>query len=166
MRGVGLDGEAEFLAEDFEAVDAGFSLVAEAEVFALVDLADAAAFAEDLLGELAGGEAGEFGCEGEQEGGVDAGLGEEVEFLGGGGDEGVGGVGAEDADGVGVEGDGEGFEGLSLLRKRAGAGEDLVDDPAVAAVDAVEVADGGDDGAEGGGDCGEGFEDVHDRASA
>ena len=161
MRGVGLNGEAEFLAEGFQAVYAGFCLVAEAEVFALVDLADAAAFAEDLLGELAGGEVGELRREGEEEGGVDAGVGEEVELLGGGGDEGVGGFRAEDADGVGVEGDGEGFQPEGM-----GAGEDLVDDPAVAAVNAVEVADGGDDGAEVGGDGGEGGEEVHERGVA
>ena len=42
-----------------------------------------------------------------------------------------------------------------------GAGDDLVDDPAVAAMDAVEVADGGDDGAEAGGKLGEGAIDGH-----
>ena len=51
--------------------------------------------------------------------------------------------GAEDAGGVGIEGDGEG-----AAAEEAGAGDDLGDDALVAEVDAVEVADGGDDGAE------------------
>ena len=66
------------------------------------------------------------------------------------GDEGEGGFGAEDAGGVGIEGDGEG-----LCAEGAGAGDDLGDDPLVAAMHAVEVADGGDGGAEVGGDLGE-----------
>ena len=51
---------------------------------------------------------------------------------------------------MGFEGDGDGFfaEGLR-------AGDDLFDDPEVAAMDSVEVADGGDGGAEVGGELGE-----------
>ena len=74
------------------------------------------------------------------------------------GDEGVGGVGAENADGVGVEGDGEGVEGEGV---GSVAGVYLVDDPAMAAVDAVEVADAGNGGAEVGRDFGEGAKDLH-----
>ncbi len=47
---------------------------------------------------------------------------------------------------MGIEGDGEGLDA-----ERAGAGDDLGDDPLMAAVHAVEVADGGDGGAEVGG---------------
>ena len=67
---------------------------------------------------------------------------------------GVGGFGAQDADRVRVEGDCDG-----LHAEGVGSGFDAVYDPAVAAVDAVEVADGSD----GGGlrDFGQGVEDVH-----
>ena len=51
--------------------------------------------------------------------------------------------GADDAGGVGVEGDGYGAEA-----EGAGSGYDFGDDPLVAAMDAVEVADGGYGGAE------------------
>ena len=51
--------------------------------------------------------------------------------------------GAEDAGGMGVEGDGDGWNA-----EGAGACDDLGDDPLVAAMDAVEVADGGDGWAE------------------
>ncbi len=71
-------------------------------------------------------------------------------FCGERGDEGEAGFGAEDARGVGIEGDGEG-----VGAEGAGAGDDLGDDPLVAAMHAVEVADGGDGGAEVGGDVGE-----------
>ncbi len=47
----------------------------------------------------------------------------------------------------------------------AGAGDDLGDDPLMAAVDAVEVADGGDGGAEVGGDLGELVIDLHQAIS-
>ena len=51
------------------------------------------------------------------------------------------GFGVEDVSGVGIEGDGYGF-----CVEGAGAVEDRGDDGAVAAVDAVEVADGDDGG--------------------
>ncbi len=68
----------------------------------------------------------------------------------------MGSVGAQNADGMGVKGDGE-----RAQAEEASAGDDLIDDPGVAAMDAVEVADGGDDGAEVGGESGEIREDVH-----
>ena len=46
--GVGLYGEAEFEAELGEAVDSGLSIVAEAEVFAFVDLNRVDGIAEDF----------------------------------------------------------------------------------------------------------------------
>ena len=155
-RGVDADGEAEFGAEGGEGVDAAFGLVAEAEVFAFVELGDVEGLLEDFGGEGAGGGAGELGGEGEDEDGIDAGGGEELDLAMQGGDEGLGGFGAEDAYGVGVEGDGDGTDA-----ERAGSGDYFGDDPAVAGVDAIEVADGGYGGAEGGGDFGEGVEDFH-----
>ena len=109
-----------------------------------MELLDAEAVAEEILGEVAGGHAGEVAREGQDDDGVDAGGAEEFEFLVEWGDEGQGGFGAEDAGGVGVEGDGEGGDA-----EGARAGDDLGDDPLVAEVDAVEVADGGDAGAPG-----------------
>ncbi len=61
---------------------------------------------------------------------------------------------------MGFEGDGEG--GVVEL---AGAGDDFGEDALVAAVDAVEVADGGDCGAEVSGDLGEAAVDVHEAGS-
>ena len=52
------------------------------------------------------------------------------------------------------------------LRPRARArADDFGDDPLVAAMDAVEVADGGDGGAEAGGDLGELAKDLHQAIS-
>ncbi len=56
VRGVAADGEAEVAAEGCEAVHVGCGLVAEAEVFALVDLADVERVAQDVACELARGE--------------------------------------------------------------------------------------------------------------
>ena len=89
LRGVDADGEAEFAAEGFEAVDACFGLVAEAEVFAFVQLGDVEGLLEDVGGEVARGGAGELGGEGQDEEGVDAGGGEEFELFGERGDEGL-----------------------------------------------------------------------------
>ena len=75
---------------------------------------------EDFGGEGAGGGAGELGGEWEDEDGVDAGGGEELDFAVQGGDEGLGGFGAEDADGVRVEGDSDGADA-----ECAGAGDYL-----------------------------------------
>ena len=102
----------------------------------------------------------EFGGEGQDEQGVDAGGGEELEFFGEWGDERLARLGAEDPRGMRVEGDGDGpgAEG-------AGAGDDLGDDPLVAAMDAVEVADGGDGGAEAGRDLREVAIDLHQAIS-
>ncbi len=138
-RRVDADGEAEFAAEGFEVVDAGLGLVAEAEVLAFVELVDADAVAEEILGEGAGGHAREVVREGQDDDGVEAGGAEEFEFLGEWGDEGQVGFGAEDAGGVWVEGDGYGGDAES-----ASAVDDLGNDPLVAEMNAVEVADGGD----------------------
>lgn len=140
------DGEAELGGKGFEGVDAGLGAASEAEVFALVELDDVELLAQDLLGELLGAHAGEVAVEGENEDLVDAGLGEEIEFLLAGGDELGALAGADGAGGVGVEGDDEGAKAGGAC-----ACEDVFDDPAMAAVDAIEVADGGDGGAGGGG---------------
>ena len=52
---VDVDGEAELIAEGFEAVDAGFGLIAEAEVLSFVQLLDVECVLEDLFGEVMGG---------------------------------------------------------------------------------------------------------------
>ena len=59
--------------------DAGLGVVAEAEVFALVDLGDVEGVDEDVGDEVAGMQVAELVGEGEDEGGVDAGGGEEFE---------------------------------------------------------------------------------------
>src|ERR1039458_8419577 len=59
--GVDGDAEAEFLAEGFEAADAGLGVVAEAEVFAFVDLGGVEGVDEDAGDEVAGGEGGGVG---------------------------------------------------------------------------------------------------------
>ena len=154
--GVGADGEAEFMAELGETVSTGFSLVTEAEVFALVDFDDVGGVTEDVRGELASGEMREGEIEGENEGSVNAGGGEETEFLFERSDESEIGLLAEDAGGVRVKGDGEGG-----YAERFSASDDLGDDPLMAAVDAVEVPDGGDGGAEAGRELGETAVDLH-----
>ena len=77
--------------------------------------------------------------EGKDQGAVDAGGGEQLEFPGQGSDKGVGVVGTQDAGGGWIEGDGE-----RSAAEEAGAGDDLGDNALMAEVDAVEVADGGD----------------------
>ena len=136
--------------------DAGLGAVAEAEVAALVEGEDAEAALEDLLDEVEGGEVGERGVEGQDEGGVDAGGGEEAEALGDEGEQ-AGSLGrAEESLGVGIEGDGDGA-GVAVARVGQRCGEQML----VAAVDAVEVADDGDGGAEVGGQLGERAVDLH-----
>ena len=54
---------------------------------------------------------------------------------------------------------------MDLSAERAGAGDDLGDDPLMAAMDAVEVADGGDGGAEVRGNLCELAEDLHQAIS-
>ncbi len=144
------DAESEFAAEGFEAVDTGLGVVAEAEVFAFVDLGGVDGVDEDVLGEFAGVHVAEGVGEGKDESCVDAGGGEEFELAGKRGDEPLRVFRAEDAGGVRIEGDGEG-----LSAEEAGAGADFGDDSLMAEVHAVEVADGGDDGGVGSGEVGE-----------
>lgn len=66
----------------------------------------------------------------------------------------------QDSGGVGIEGDGDGGDA-----ERARAGDDLRNDPLVAAMDAVEVTDGGDGWAEIFGDLCELAEDLHQAIS-
>lgn len=156
LRGVAGDGAAEVGAEGLEGVDAGLGAVAEAEVFALVKFDDVELAVEEVVSELAGAHAGEIAVEGQDDDVVDASGGEEVKFVLEGGDEGGAGAGADGAGGVGVEGDDERAEA-----EGAGAAEDVADDPAMAAMDAIEVADGGDGGREGGRELVEVAVDVH-----
>ena len=137
-------------------------MVAEAEVGAFDDLAGVERSGEGVAGEVARTDLGERGREGEDDGCVNAGGGEEFEALGHGREQAEAGVRAEDAQGVGVEGEGDGGQA-----ERAGAGDERGEHELVAAVDAVKVADGGDDaaGAEGGGCIGEGVEDLHGAIS-
>ena len=161
MRGVAVDAEAEFTSQGLEALHVCRGFVAEAEVFTFVDLADPKSVREDVAGELPGGEAGELCGEGEDEHRVETGGADLLELLRERGDERVGRLGAKDTNGVGIEGDGERLE-----REGTGTGVDPIDDPAVTAVDAVEVTDGGDDGTEAGGNLGEGTKDLHGASSA
>ena len=80
-RGVDADGEAEFAAERFEAVDAGLGLIAEAEVFAFVQLGDVEGLLQNIGGEGARRHARELAGEGQDEQRIDAGGGEEFELL-------------------------------------------------------------------------------------
>ncbi len=89
--------------------------------------------------------------------GVDAGGGEETKLFGQRRDQGESELRAQDAGRVGIEGDGERADA-----ERLGASDDFGDHPAVAAMDAVEVADGGHDGAERGGKLGEMTIDLHE----
>ena len=146
VRGKDADSEAEFGAELLEGGDGAFGAIAETEVLAFVNFGGVGGVSEDGFGEEAGGELGESGVEGKDEGGVNAGGGEQFEFTGKRGDEGVRGFGAEMADGMGVEGDGQGF-----LVGGTGLGDDFGQDLLMAAVDAIKVADGGDRGPELGG---------------
>ena len=149
-RGVDGDGEAEFAAEGFEAVDACLGVVAEAEVFALVDLGGVDGVDQDFRREVSRVHVTECVGEGEDEGGVDASGGEEFELTVERGDEGEGRFGAEDPGGVGVEGDSEG-----LSAEEAGAFDDFGDHSLMAEVHSVEVANGGDYGGVRGGEVGE-----------
>jgi len=151
------DAEAEFLAEGFQAgvsslgaAGAGLGVVAEAEVFALVDLGDVEGVDEDVGDEIAGRHVAELVGEGEDEGGVEAGVGEEFEAAMERGDEGKRRFGTEDAGGVRVEGDSEG-----PAAEEARVGQDFGDDRLMAQMHAVEVADGGDYGGGRGGEVGE-----------
>ena len=89
-RGVDGDGEAEFAAEGFEAVDAGLGLVAEAEVLAFVDLVDVEQLQRRSVAKSRAVMREKSRGEGQDDDGVDAGGGEEFEFLGEWGDEGLG----------------------------------------------------------------------------
>ena len=115
---------------------------------------------EDLRCEIARGSFGELRGEGQDEQGVDAGGGEEFDFFGEWCDEGLAGFGPNDAGGVWIEGDGDGGEAES-----AGAGDDFGDDPLVAVMHAVEIADGGDGWAEVAGDFCELAIDLHQAIS-
>ena len=124
--------------------------MAKAEVFSFVEFDDVEGLVEDFGSEGPGGHLREVFGEGNDDDCVEAGGGKELEFFGEWGDEREDGFGTEGAGGVGLEGDRHGF-----CAESAGAVYDFFDDPQVAAMDSVEVADGGDGGAEVGGDLGE-----------
>jgi len=125
-----------------------------------MQLGDVEGLLQDVGGEGARGVLGELFGEGEDEDSVEARGFEEFELAGEGRDEWQACVGAEDSCGVGIEGDGDGG-----LVEFPGAGDDLGDDPLVAAMNPVEVADGGDGGAEVGGEIGELAIDAHQAIS-
>jgi len=143
-RRVDANRESKFAAEGFEVVDVAFGVMAEAEVFSLVEFDDVEAALEDFGGKVAGGHPGEVFGEGKDDDGVEAGGGKEIEFFGERGDEGEGGFGAKDVGGVWFEGNRYRWDA-----KFAGACDDLFDDPLMAAMHAIEVADGGYGGAVG-----------------
>ena len=138
------------MAQGFEVVDVSFGVVAEAEVFSFVEFGDVESFVEDFSGEGSGGHLRELFGEGNDDDCVESGSGEELEFFGERGDEGEGGFGTEDARGMGFERD-----CYRWNAKFAGAGDDLFNDPLMATMHAIEVADGGDGGAVVGWDLGE-----------
>ena len=159
-RGVDANGEAEFVTERFEAVDAGFGLVPKAEVFAFVKLGDVEGLLENVSSEVVSSGLRELGGKGQDEQGVDAGGGEECDLFRERSDKGLAGFRADDAGRVRVEGDGDGGEA-----ERASTGDDFGDDPLMAEVDAVKVADGGYGRAEVAGDFRELAIDFHQAIS-
>ena len=124
--------------------------MSEAVVIAHDEDADVEAFAEDFPNKLACGEGSEGGGEAQDLDVGDAGVAEEVEALVVGGEEWHGG-GDEHLARVAVHGDDEGGEGAP-----AGDVRDLTYEAEVAAVYAVEHADGGDAVGGYGGLCGQG----------
>src|ERR1700761_4313061 len=131
--------EAKFAAQSFEAVDACFGLIAEAEVFAFVQLGDVQGLLEDFCGEGARGHVGEFGGEGNDQDCVDACFCEQLQFLRKRCDERLNRFGPYYSRRVGIEGDGDGWD-----VQGACLGYDFGDNPLMSVVDTVEVADGGD----------------------
>ncbi len=75
--------------------------MAETEGFTFVDFDRVQRVMQNALGEFAGGPGGEFFCEREDKGGVEAGGGEEFELFVERGDEADVEVGLEDAEGGG-----------------------------------------------------------------
>ncbi len=149
---LGDDGEAD--AEGFGALgevgDVAAAAVAEGEIGAAGEMGGADASVEDIVEEGFGGEEGELAVEGDLVEGLDAQCGQGVGALGGEGEAEGRIFGAEEFAGVGLEGeDGE-----------AGAGPGGVggaEKVGMAAVDAVEIA-------EGDGGAAEGFGEVLPRA--
>src|SRR5215472_3008625 len=141
----GMDGEgkAEPLAEAGQFGDTGFGLVAEAEVAALVKAGDTQGVAQDPLDELAGGEAGKGLVELEDDDGVDSCFGQQGDAVFHRGEQAGGRFRTEKLLRVRVKGDGNRFHAAP-----PGVCDNGAEDLAVAKVDSVEVADGGDGGAE------------------
>ena len=104
-------------------------------------LGDVEGAGQDTSGEVAGGAAAKLVGEGEDQGGVDSGVGEQFQLAGQRSEEEMRPLRVEDARRMGVEGDGDG-----LAAEKAGASDDLGDDSLMAKMHAVEVANGGDDG--------------------
>ena len=135
--GVAADAEAEFVAESFEGVDAGLGAVAEAEVFAFVELDDVE-FAAGYLREVRADIVASSSVKGRTRMASMPVAARSSSFCAQRGDERRA-VGRRTRAGWGSK---------VMARERwpsgACARDDLGDDPLVAAVDAVEVADGGD----------------------
>src|SRR5579875_712907 len=137
------DGEAQLAAQRGKAFDTCFCLVAEAKVFAFVKLLNMQRVAKNGGDELARGVACKFRRKGEDEQRVESRGGEQTDLFRKRRDERLARFGADDAGRMRVEGDGDGCDA-----ECARAGDDLGDNPLVAAMYAVEVADSGDGGAE------------------
>ena len=75
---VGADGEVQVAAEGSKVADVGLGIVAEAEGLAFVDFSGLEGGGKDTLCKIVGGPLAERVVEGEDEGEVDSGLGEEV----------------------------------------------------------------------------------------
>ena len=131
-------------------------LVAEAKVVSLVDFDGVKTVAQHRGDEGLSGHFAEFVGEGKDEHGVDSRGLKQVEAFGHGGDELGRSLGPKDARRVRIEGDRDG-----LCSEFSRAVLDLRQQPLVAAMDSVEVADAGDGGAEVCGDLVEVAKDVH-----
>ena len=143
-RGMYVDSEAEAAAELAQLGDAGLGMMPEVKVAAFVQAADAENLDEDASDKLLRREAGERCVEWQHDNGVNAGGGKQWDTAGHGSEQFGRAGGAEEPLRVGVESDGDGAEA-----EGARFSDDGREDFLVAEVDAVEVADGGDNGSGG-----------------
>ncbi len=148
--GMDVHGEAVLCAEGYEFGDSGLGAVTEAEVGAFVEAADAKGIDENGADEVVRGEAGQGGIERKHESRLDSGGGEQTQALANRREQQRCVVRAQVVIRVGVEGESHGATAESA-RLSEGRGKNLL----MAAVDAVEVADGDNGRAEAGRHLGE-----------
>ena len=115
--------------------------MAEAKVLAFVKLGDVKAIVEQLLCELPGAHSPDVFRERNDDDIIDPGGGKQVKLVLERSEKCGTGTGSEGTCGMGIQGDNQGAQA-----KGAGAIAYVADDPAMATMDAVEVADCGDRG--------------------